>query len=195
MADSPILQNILGPAGASSLPASMQGIVSPANKASPVLAQALSLAPPPAADPETAALMANYQRNQAFMLPGDHVYNTPLSPQEEKEFRAYIADRSDPRDEGREFNPDAKITDYDMRGWWKAMKAGDPRAALRADENDPRMLLHRSDYWKTPYDMTFSSESQWAHPKKAPHWNDLDQLVTPDGKILYDDRASRGKGG
>lgn len=78
--------------------------------------------------------------------------------------------------------------DYDMRGFWKALQAGDPLAQAAIDPNDQRM--HYPDYWKTPYHETFSAESQWADPKKAPSWNDKDQLVMPDGTVIFDDREA-----
>lgn len=42
-------------------------------------------------------------------------------------------------------------------------------------------------------DATFSNESQWAI-ENAPRWNDKDQLIAPDGTVLFDDRARNGGG-
>jgi hypothetical protein len=151
----------------------------------------LSSGPPPLAagkavvPPKDQEANESFARNAPWIAAGDHTYNTPLTAAEEKEFRSYIADRSDKQDLGREFDPKAKIVDYDMRGWWKAMKAGDKRAALAVNPADK--LKHRSDYWKTPYHKTFSAQSQWANPAMAPHWNERDQLVTPDGKVVFDE--------
>lgn len=50
-----------------------------------------------------------------------------------------------------------------MRGYWKAQQSGDPNA-VRNSKN-----LHFPDTWKTPYDATFSNQSQYAQPS-APHW-------------------------
>ena len=88
------------------------------------------------------------------------------------------------------FDPDAKgPTDYDMRGFWSGLQSGDPRAMSAVDPNDGQM--HYTDTWKTPYHETFSADSQWGSPSLgAPTWNDSDQLVTGDGKVLYDDRAA-----
>jgi hypothetical protein len=125
-----------------------------------------------------------YERNRAYLKSGEQNYNTPLSPDEDARFRKWAADNNVP------FDMNAKTTDYDMRGFWKALQAGDPVANGAIDPNDGRM--HYPDYWKTPYHESFSNESQWADPTKAPKWNDRDQLVTPDGKVLFDDRAPKG---
>jgi len=124
-----------------------------------------------------------FKRNQAYVAPGDHVYNTPLPGNDEKAFRQWLAENKVP------FDANAPVTDYDMLGFWKAMQTGDPRAANAVDPNDGK--LHYSDYWKTPYHESFSAESQWANPKTAPHWNEKDQLVAPDGSVIYDDRAPK----
>ncbi len=121
-----------------------------------------------------------FERNKAWTKPGAAVYQTHLEPEDERRFQAWVKQNKVPFDAG----PRA---DYDMRGFWKALQAGDPRAKSAVDPNDKR--LHYPDYWKTPYHETFSAESQWADPTKAPKWNDKDQLVMPDGRVLFDDRA------
>jgi hypothetical protein len=63
--------------------------------------------------------------------------------------------------------------------------SGDPLAKNAVDPNDG--IMHFPDTWKTPYHETFSNDSQWALPS-APAWNDKDQLVAPNGGILFDDR-------
>jgi hypothetical protein len=126
-----------------------------------------------------------YARNKAYLKEGDHTYNTPLSPVEEAAFRTWVRHNSVP------FDANAKVTDYDMRGFWKALTSGDKRATTAVDPNDRR--LHYPDYWKTPYHETFSAESQWANPKTAPKWNDKDQLVLPNGTVIYDDRKPNGR--
>lgn len=121
-----------------------------------------------------------YSRNKAWMKPGSRNFFTDLSEDEEKKFQTWVKTNKVPNDEGPH-------GDYDMRGFWKALEAKDPKAISAVDPNDKR--LHYPDYWKTPYHETFSAESQWADPAKAPKWNDKDQLVTSDGKVLFDDRA------
>lgn len=75
-----------------------------------------------------------------------------------------------------------------MRGFYKALKSGDPKAKNAIDPNDNK--LHYPDYWKTPYHQTFSNESQWA-TKNAPHWTDDDKLVLPNGRVVFDDRKHK----
>ncbi|MDE2021275.1 MAG: hypothetical protein KGJ13_13145, partial [Patescibacteria group bacterium] len=121
-----------------------------------------------------------FTRNQPYVRPGATNYVTQLSPQDEQSFQAWA------QKNGVHADPptDAK-SDYDMRGFWKALQAGDPKATTAVDKNDGK--IHFPDTWKTPYDLTFSSDSQFANAN-APTWNDKDQLVTPDGKIVFDDR-------
>lgn len=116
--------------------------------------------------------------NRAHMAP----WNTPLPPAEEQLFRRWLQGNNVP------FDPDARVSDYDMRGFWQGLHQGHPRAISAIDPNDRRM--HYPDYWKTPLHETFSADSQWALPT-APKWNEQDQLITPGGRIQFDDRARR----
>src|SRR5208282_6079106 len=120
-----------------------------------------------------------YTRNKAWIKPGAQGFNTPLGVRE-PQFRKWVKDNKIP------FDPDEKNSDYDMRGFWKALQSGDPKAQSAIDSNDKQ--LHYPDYWKTPYHQTFSNESQWATPD-APSWNDQDQLVDKSGNVLFDDKA------
>ena len=113
-----------------------------------------------------------------YAKPGN--YATQLNPQEEQEFKQWVQQNKVP------FDPSEPVSDYDMRGFYKALKSGDERAATAENQNDGQ--THYPDYWKTPYHKSFSAESQWADPVKAPRWNSKDQLVTPDGKVVYDER-------
>lgn len=119
-----------------------------------------------------------YERNKGFAKPGPYI--TKLAPKGEAEFQAWAQAnhmRADP--------PDDEKSDYDMRGFWLAQTQGDPDAVAQIDHNDNKM--HEPDQWKTPYDLTFSRQSRYA-TDGAPDWNAEDQLVTPDGSIVYDDR-------
>ena len=122
-----------------------------------------------------------YARNKAWVRPGDHIYNTPLPASQEQAFRSWLGQNQVP------FDPNKGVTDYDMRGFWKALQAGDPKAQQGIDPNDQQM--HYPDYWKTPYHQTFSAESQWATPN-APHWTEDDKLIDAQGNVIYDDRAA-----
>jgi hypothetical protein len=121
-----------------------------------------------------------YARNQQWVAPGDHEYNTDLGGKE-AEFQAWVKQNKVP------FDSSAQNSDYDMRGFYKALQEGDPKAKEAVNPNDKQ--LHFPDYWKTPYHKSFSNESQWANEAKAPKWNEQDQLVTSDGKVVYDERA------
>lgn len=122
-------------------------------------------------------------RNQAYVLPGIHTYNTRLSSDDERSFRRWVEKNKVP------FDVSAPVSDYDMRGFWTALQQGKPIATTAIDPNDKR--IHYPDYWKTPLHQTFSAESQWANPARAPAWNDRDQLVLPNGQVIYDDRAQQ----
>lgn len=111
-------------------------------------------------------------------------WNTRLSPQDEQDFRSWVAQNNVP------FDPSAGVTDYDMRGFWLGLKNGNPHARTGIDPNDHRM--HFSDYWKTPLHQTFSNESKWATPG-APHWAQNDQLLFPNGTVVFDDRYPSSK--
>ena len=100
--------------------------------------------------------------------PGPYV--TQLSPVEEYTFQQWVSKNKIPwRDQ-----PNA---DYDMRGFWKAMSAGDARAS-RATSNQ-----HFPDVWKTPYHKSFSNESIYAKPN-APRWVG-NNLVDDKGHVIY----------
>lgn len=143
-------------------------------------------APAPQVDPYTQQLLGNFDRNKGWSKQAD--YTTPLNPQSEMQFRRWTQMNRVP------FNPDAKVSDYDMRGFWRALQAKDPRAMTAVNPYDKQ--IHYPDYWKTPYHNTFSRESQWA-TQDAPYWNKSDQLVDSKGKVLFDsakdkkDRAAK----
>jgi len=115
-------------------------------------------------------------------------YLTRLSPGDEQQFQQWVKQNNVP------FDPSPQA-DYDMRGFYKGLKAGDPHARTGMNSNDGK--LHYSDYWKTPYHKSFSAESQWA-TTGAPRWNEKDQLVLPSGQIVLDERdaqSSKDSGG
>lgn len=113
-------------------------------------------------------------------LPWHLPWITQLNPAEEVEFRQWVKSNRIP------FNPDQFAPDYDMRGFWKAMKNGDPNA-IRSHLNG-----HFPDTWKTPAHKTFSNESIYAGPT-APHWVG-DRLINPQGKVVADETPAAKKG-
>ena len=103
--------------------------------------------------------------------------NTALPPLDELTFRNWLGQNNVP------FDPNAKFSDYDMRGFYGALQQGHPLAASAINPNDQRM--HYPDYWKLPTHQTFSRESQWAG-QGAPSWQG-DRLVSPAGEIIHDE--------
>jgi len=77
----------------------------------------------------------------------------------------------------------APITpDYDMRAFWLNGAQG---SAINPNDR----MMHYPDTYKTPLHESFSGESIYADPRKAPpRWNDRDQLMAADGTILFDER-------
>lgn len=120
-----------------------------------------------------------YNRNLAYAIVPKTGYQTPLNIKEQIGFYNWIEKNNVPYDP----SPQA---DYDMQGFYKALQAGDPKATTAINQNDKQ--IHYPDYWKTPYHQTFSNESQWALPG-APSWNNQDQLVSPSGDIVYDEKV------
>jgi hypothetical protein len=116
--------------------------------------------------------------NAQYAKPGP--YLTTLSLTDETQFQQWVKSANVP------FDPSPQA-DYDMRGFWKALQSGDPRATRAVNPNDKQ--LHFSDVWKTPFHQEFSNESQYATPN-APHWNDQDQLIDQNGNVVFDERKS-----
>lgn len=123
------------------------------------------------------SLRKNYERNKAYAKQG--AYMTVLQPQQEALFRQWVAQNHVP------FNLQDAVSDYDMRGFWSALQAHDPRAASAIDPYDQK--IHYPDIWKTPYHVTFSAESEYAMPN-APHWVGS-KLVDRTGKVIFDEAA------
>lgn len=120
---------------------------------------------------------AVYARNMKYAVRAPS-YITKLDPTTEAKFQDWVKANKVPFDA----SPQA---DYDMRGFYQGLMKGDPNAQTGQNANDGQ--LHYSDYWKTPYHQSFSKESQWA-TNGAPAWNDQDQLVLPDGTVVFDER-------
>lgn len=134
-----------------------------------------------------------FSRNKKYIRPGDSSFTTDLGDKE-GEFRKWVTANKVPFDLNSQ-----SPQDYDMRGYWQAATTPGAWQALqdqgkidptmqpgtKVDPNDGKP--HYPDYWKTPYHETFSNESEYATPD-APRWNDKDQLVAPDGSVVFDDR-------
>lgn len=130
-------------------------------------------------------LFANYARNMHNARPepaGDTGYITPLTPQQTDQFHQWMHANHVP------WNPNAPVHDYDMPGFWKAQQQG---AHPQTGVNPFDHRLHFTDRFKTPYDTTFSNQSQYAKPS-APHWVGNRFLVNQDGTPVFDAKFDRG---
>ena len=119
------------------------------------------------------------QRNQQWAQPNWQQQITKLAPEQEAAFQAWVKANNVPIDLA------SPHPDYDMRGFWTALQAKDPRAMTAVNPTDKQ--LHYPDYWKTPYHKSFSAESKWATPA-APAWRengDTSYLATPSGHIVF----------
>ncbi len=137
---------------------------------------------PAAKTPAVAAALTAIPWQAQYAKPGPYI--TTLPPQDEQKFQQWWNAYSS-ANPGMD-DPNAPHAGYDYRGWFKAGQAGDPRAVQQVNPNDHR--LHFNDAWKTPYHESFSGESIYAKPG-GPTWNDKDQLIAPNGKVLFDERA------
>jgi hypothetical protein len=112
-------------------------------------------------------------------------YVTQLAPQEEAAFQQWVQQNKIPYD----LNAPLASQDYDMRGFYKGLMSGDPRATTGINPSDNR--LHFTDTWKTPLHPLFSNESIYATPD-APRWSGNDKsgwvLKTHDGKVIHEEK-------
>lgn len=72
------------------------------------------------------------------------------------------------------FDPHAKISDYDMRGYWKQTGGSNWRPGQ-----------HFPDTFKTPYDTTFSRESKYATPNNPYMWLGNKLIDSRSGRVVF----------
>lgn len=125
-------------------------------------------------NPEDEPEEESFARNKQWAKPGP--YLTTLSPGEETQFQKWVKDNKINWHEGEK--------GYDMRGFFRAMQRGEVKMNTEKSGFDNK--IHFVDKFKTPYDATFSRESQWA-THEAPYWDDRDRLVRPDGQVIVDE--------
>lgn len=106
-------------------------------------------------------------------------HRTELPQLDEMAFRQWV------KQNNVQFDPDAAKSDYDMRGFYRALQQQDPRAVSGINPNDG--ILHYRDTWKTPSHPGFSDDSQYAGPV-APKWTPTEKLVSPGGRVLLNER-------
>jgi hypothetical protein len=113
-------------------------------------------------------------------------YTTALNPQQEMEFKGWVAMNKIPWQ-------DTPTADYDMRGYWLNHIMGGK--GEKGGINPSDLQFHFPDTYKTPYHHSFSNESQYALPT-APHWMGSDdkgwKLVNKQGFAVYTE-LPRGK--
>jgi hypothetical protein len=115
---------------------------------------------------------AAYKHNRPFAKPGP--YQTALTTAEEGAFRQWVAKNRVP------FDPNAKIVDYDMRGYWRSSGGKLPAHGERG------MPYAWPDTFKTPYDTTFSKESKYATADCPFVWQEDDNLVDQrNGQLIF----------
>lgn len=115
---------------------------------------------------------AAFAHNSAFAKPSTTDYQTQLDPATEKQFRDWVAKNNVP------FAPNDKTTDYDMRGYYQAMMQGNAPKWSGADSHFP-------DTFKTPYDTTFSAESQYATPDNPFKWQGDNLVDSRTGALVF----------
>lgn len=130
---------------------------------------------------------AAYAHNRPFALPpidrGSGPYQTPLSDANEAKFRAWV------KREQIWFNPNAAITDYDMRGYW--LSVGGPKTGGPIHAQG----VHFTDRFKTPYDTTFSRESMYATSNNPFRWKGDDLIDARTGQLIFGPPMSGHSGG
>lgn len=107
-----------------------------------------------------------YKQNAPFAVKGP--YQTPLAPHEEQEFQQWVSTHNVP------FDPNAKHTDYDMRGYWKATGG----KGWKEGEHFP-------DTFKTPLDTSFSAQSKYATPNNPLEWKGEKLVNTDTGQTVF----------
>ena len=126
------------------------------------------------------------QRNAAYATPGP--WTTKLKPKEEAQFQQWAqANKGTLSMEDMAENPG-----YDMRGFWKAKMAGDPRAQNEVNAIDH--LKHYPDVWKTPYHDSFNKQSMYSTPDNPNHWVGDSQdpaLVGANNQVIIPRRSGK----
>jgi hypothetical protein len=124
-----------------------------------------------------------HAHNSPFATAGP--YLTVLTGPQETDYRAWVTANNVPTD------PDEDPSDYDMRGFY---------VASMIDNTVPDWTgppAHFPDTWKTPYDTSFSAESQYAtascpfHWVTDPEWGDL-LLDGRNGQIVFSENPRAG---
>ena len=132
----------------------------------------------------------SYEQQRQSVLNRNLQYSDPSwkittfsNDKQEEEFQNWVQTHNIP------FDPADPFPDYDMRAYYQDLKSGDTNATPVIDPHDNQ--IHYPDTHKTPYHETFSNESKYAKPG-APSWNEQDQLVLPNGLIIFSPEGGMG---
>jgi len=117
-----------------------------------------------------------FAHNAPFATGGP--YQTKLNPTDEKQFRSWVKMHNVP------FDPNEETTDYDMRGYWRAQRAGEAEPWKGKGSHFP-------DTYKTPYDTTFSGESKYAKPGTPFVWRGDKLIDKRTGKVIFAAEAEK----
>lgn len=124
-----------------------------------------------------------YKFFRPYAVSGD--YKTSLSPQVDELFQAWIGAKQAKFGQAPGgFDVNAKIADYDMRGFFRDDR--EPALGWRPGQHFP-------DRWKTPYDTTFSRESQYATRSNPFDWRGPNLVNTKTGRIIFSPREAGGR--
>jgi hypothetical protein len=129
---------------------------------------------------------AAYAQNKKYAVAppksgGVGPYQTKLTPAQELQFRQWVKTNK------INFDPDAKIVDYDMRGYWLATGGKVPNVHERGGLGYP-------DTFKTPYDTTFSNQSKYATKSNPLVWKGDNLVNTKTGELVFG-KATKGTAG
>jgi len=102
-----------------------------------------------------------FERNKRWAVPGPWI--TQLPADQEQQFLQWAE-----KNRNQLSMQEMLAPNYDMRGFWKALMAGDPRA--RSGVNEVDKLVHYPDIWKTPYHESFNKQSMYSLPTNPYHW-------------------------
>lgn len=114
---------------------------------------------------------------------------TPLSPEEEREYRAWLR-HYQPRDIDPATGEPHEDVKYDYRGYWKAHQGPGSRGMLPVQFEG----AHGPDTFKQSEHPTFSQESQYSRgPHEGGMWLGETFLAQPKMSVSHKKGGSRGR--
>jgi hypothetical protein len=130
---------------------------------------------------------AALKHNAAWAKPSDSNYQTALNAKQEKHFRGWLKNHREDGYNPGGFDPNAKRSDYDLRGDWLSHVQRGKLANLTSGKGGS---VHFSDRYKTPYDATFSRWSEYAKKGTPLVWRKGNRLVNrKTGRVVFKERS------